>query len=489
MACISVTASDGLYVTERFVVTHNTSTAICAAVALAFKVNCFVVPAHLFGVWLDEIARWTSINVVYQLLGNRRLRIERCYLDRRGEVVHRERVKALPEKCWLLVSHETVAEWGRLVEAKRDGGLIATDAEVEVAFEMVGALRQPDLVVCDELHQFGGHSVARTGGLHALCRGAKRVVGLSATLLSGGAHRLWGPLTAVSRGWGSYNGFIERYCGAERDQWGVLAPGLPTNTAELRARLEGLILRYDAKDFAHELPQETIQRLPVTVESRTAQAISDGVLGLQKRLRAHGEARADETFLRGEVTQLRHLLAAVKVQAVADLCRDLVAGGERVLVWCWHHVAVEAVVAELARPTRVRAYSAHGGCTATHNEHALESWLASPGAVLAATTELLGTGVDRLARVCRIQVFLEVPWRVDRWVQARGRLVRMSQTDPVQTYVSVADVPFERSLFDRLLVEAETTDPLLGDSRRSLVAAALGLEPVTAERLNAWMGE
>jgi hypothetical protein len=480
-------ALEGSYLNSFSVGLGKTSTAICAAVALAYKLNCFVVPAHLFGVWLDEIARWTTINVVYQLLGNRRLRIERCYLDKRGEVVHRERVKELPESAWVLVAHETVAEWGRLIAAKREGGLVATDAEVEVALEMVSLLRQPELVVVDEVHSFGSSAAARTGGLHALCRGAKRVLGMSATLLSGGAHRLWGPLTAVSRGWGSYNSFIERYCGAVRDEWGVLQPGLPTYTGELRAKLEGLVLRYDARDFQHELPKETIQRLPVTVESRTAQAIGDGVLGLQKRLRAHGEARSEEPFLQGEVTKLRHMLASTKVQAVADLCRDLVAGGERVVVWCWHHAAVEAVVAELQRPARVLAYSAHGGCSDAHNEQALKSWQTSPGSVLVATTELLGTGVDVLARVCRLQVFIELPWRVDRWVQARGRLVRMSQTAPVQTYVAVADVPFERSLFDRLVSEAETTDPLLGDDRRSLIFAALGLETVTSERLNKWL--
>lgn len=460
---------------------------VATAVALNYNTVAFVVPAHLFNTWLEEIARWAGVNVMYELQGNRRLRVERVYLSRDGEVLFREPVKALPDRCWLLVSHETVAEWGRIVAARREGRLITTEAAVESVAAVKDLVRQPELVVVDEAHNMGSSAAARTGGLHALCRGARRVIGMSATLLSGGAHRLWGPLTAVSTGWGSYNSFIERYCGAYRDEHEHLTPGLPTNTDELRWRMQNLVLRYSAQDFAHELPQETIQRLSVRVEPGDARHIADAALRLQKTLRGHGESRAESTFLPGELQVLRELLAETKLADVAALCRDLVASGERVLVWCWHHSAVERIAEVLGKPPRVTCYTAHGGCSRAWVDNSIDKWRLN-GGVLAATTELLGTGVDVLARVCRMQVFLEMPWRVDRWVQARGRLVRMSQTAPVMTYVAVADVPFDRSFFDRLMVEASTTDPLLGDNRGSLVAAALGLDVNVGLKLNEWFG-
>ncbi|MCK9355537.1 MAG: hypothetical protein M0R22_00080 [Dehalococcoidia bacterium] len=312
---------------------------------------------------------------------------------------------------------------------------------------------------------------------------------MSATLLSGGAHRLWGPLTAVSTGWGSYNSFIERYTGATRDEHNALVPGMPTPQmqAELRYRLENLVLHYDAQDFAHELPKETIQRLSVRVEPSEERSIGDAVFQLQKTLRGHGESRAESKFAMGEVQALRELLAETKLHDVANLCRDLVAADEHVLVWCWHHSAVERISELLGKPPRVVCYTAHGGCPRSWVENAIAQW-SSHGGVLAATTELLGTGVDVLARVCRMQVFLEMPWRVDRWVQARGRLVRMSQTRPVMTYVAVADVPFERSMFDRLMVEAKATDGLFGDNRGSLIAQALGLDAGVGLKLNELFG-
>ncbi|MFA5054283.1 MAG: helicase-related protein [Parcubacteria group bacterium] len=480
---------EGSYLNSFSVGLGKTATAIVTAVALNYDRAAFVVPAHLFNTWLEEIVRWAGVTVVYELLGNRRLRIERCYLDKHGSVLHREQVKELPDCHWLLVSHETVAEWGRIVSVARQGGILATEAGEDAAREMLGVVRQPDLVVVDEVHNMGHTAAARTGGLHALCRGARRVIGASATLLSGGTHRLWGPLSAVSTGWGSYNTFIERYCGAERDGRNALRPGLPTNVAELKARMAGLVLRYAAADFAHELPEETIQRVGVRVDRTTTKHIGDAVFQLQKALRTHRGEPASSHFALGEIQALRNLLAETKLEAVADLCRDLVASGERVLVWCWHHAAVERIAEVLGKTPRVVCYTAHGGCSKAWINNSIDKWSITSGTVLAATTELLGTGVDMLARVCRLQVFLEMPWKVDRWVQARGRLVRMSQTQPVMTYVAVADVPFEASLFDRLLTEARATDPLLGDNRGGLVAAALGLDRDVGLKLNEWFKE
>ncbi|MCK9355538.1 MAG: hypothetical protein M0R22_00085 [Dehalococcoidia bacterium] len=167
---------EGSYLNSFSVGLGKTSTSIVTAVALNYNVVAFVIPAHLFNTWLEEIVRWAGVNVVYELLGNRRLRVERVYLGTTGEVLHREPVKSLPDHCWLLVAHETVAEWGRIVAAARDGGLLATEASVEAATAARAIARQPELVVIDEVHNMGNSSAARTGGLHALCRGAKRVL-------------------------------------------------------------------------------------------------------------------------------------------------------------------------------------------------------------------------------------------------------------------------------------------------------------------------
>jgi hypothetical protein len=211
------------------------------------------------------------------------------------------------------------------------------------------------------------------------------------------------------------------------------------------------------------------------------------VLGLQKRLRTFGASRADEPFLKGEVSKLRQLLADTKYSAVAGLCRDLVAGGDRVVVWCWHHETVDTLAHALwARPA-VNAYPAHGGMPPAVVRDAIKRWSEHEGSVLVTTSSLLGTGENVLSRHAHLQIFQELPWKVDTWDQTRSRFIRMDVKEPVMTYVMVADVPFERSLFDRLLTEAEDTDQILGDNRRSLVAAALGLDRVTAEKLQEWL--
>jgi hypothetical protein len=438
----------------------------------------FVIPSHVLPVWRSEIVKWSTRDVVYELSGLYRPRLERVRLGRRG-ASYREEVDHIPVNQWLLVAHETVITWGTLVAGQQSQDLVAIEANTSEVLALLGRLPVPDVLVVDEIHRFGSPNSQRTNGLRRLASHARRVVGLSGTPCMGGLHRLWGPLAVVEpRRWGTYKDFITRYCGAVEDFWGVLRPHEPTDTEALRARLSSnVLLRLRAEDVLDDLPVHTRQSVTVPV---TGAAYAEAGIGAQldrlsKRLRVPGSPRAPQRFDMGEVVELRVMLAQLKVPTCWELLKDMTGEGARVVVWCWHHATTRELVA--CAPKGISAFRADGEV----GDGAVDAWSRTPGGVLAATIPYMGTGLDVLAHHACHQVFLELPWAADELLQAEGRLRRLSQPSKrTWSYFLALDVPFEMSLVDRILHQARQTDDVIDDTRGNYVAELFGVPQLSA---------
>jgi hypothetical protein len=87
----------------------------------------------------------------------------------------------------------------------------------------------------------------------------------------------------------------------------------------------------------------------------------------------------------------------------------------------------------------------------------------------------LGEGEDRLVAAAW-QIFLEIDWLPQTVMQAERRLLRLSQTRPVNTRFFQLDIPFEKSLMDRVLERSEDSDKLLGDTTFAELGKLFGVK-------------
>jgi SWI/SNF-related matrix-associated actin-dependent regulator 1 of chromatin subfamily A len=426
-----------------------------------------VVPNLARAVWVSEIMKWTARRSFVELRGVQKLTARHVHFNASGALL--EEHSATPEDLqreWLLMTHESARSWGALMVP--EGSLSLSRADPSTV--LPGLPRELDALIVDEVHRFGARDAQGTLGVLEAAKAASRVIILSGTPAKGGPHRLWAPLSMITPGqWGSYHDFIVRYAAAERDDYGLKPTGA-SNVEELAARLQDYALAYTRAQVARYLPRHTRQRLVVPLSGAAMRGLGPIIDSATKRLKARGELRGEDAWTSPEVVALRLALAELKIPAAVQLVGELLESGQKVVVWAWHRDVVKKLAVALAQ-AKINRYLCLTGETTDEGivDRAVASWSAvdKPVALLA-TMGKLGEARD-LTAAC-FQVFLEIDWLAETVNQAESRLVRLSQTHPVTTYLLGLELPFEQSLLDRVEARAGESDGLFGTQ----IAPALG---------------
>lgn len=165
--CIKVSAEDGLFITEGFVVTHNTHLAL-ALIALLIEDNqidraIVVVEGNKVDEWMDDIAEFTQLSAV-KYRGDPRAR--------------RNRLRKRFESHVLVSTYQTLRE--DLVDGKR---------KLEPGYLMKELEGERILVVYDEVTALGGRT-SQTHKAHRFFAHSfdARLLGLTATPVTSGAE-------------------------------------------------------------------------------------------------------------------------------------------------------------------------------------------------------------------------------------------------------------------------------------------------------------
>jgi hypothetical protein len=422
-----------------------------------------VIPRVARAVWIKDLPRFGGVNEIIELQGNKSLVAERKTIGPMG-IECEEKVEGQLNDGVFLVTHECVGSWFSLLRQKKGLRMISKD----IKRPPIELPRRFDYVVVDESHRYGNKGSKRALGMMKLAGLANRVILLTGTPDMGGVHKMWFQLDLLNRyGFGKYWEFVRDYGGGVETDYGY-QPTKGSNLDELAQRTSPYILTYKQKDVASYLPTNTRDRILVPLTAKKAKSLGSSLEAARKALARLGESQADrqDKFLPGEVIEARKACALAKVDVCVSEAANLSKGGElspgeRCVVWTWFREVANAVSNGLAKKN-VDAWVVHGGVDERGAERTINAWSRSNG-VLVATIARLGEGEDRLVAAAW-QYFLELDWLPQTVLQAERRLVRMSQTRPVNTRFFQLDMEFERSLLVRILTRAEDTDSLLGSS-------------------------
>lgn len=307
-----------------------------------------------------------------------------------------------------------------------------------------------DLIVVDEAHCFRNESAQRTRALYGtggLIHRAKRVWLLTGTPMPNHAGELWPMLRGLwpDRCPYGFEAFRDRFCETRwdyhRNDWKIVG-NKKDRLPELRAMLDGIVLRRLKKDHLKDLPAirwETVILPPGTV--------SKELTALDKQFSAMPAEEVLATLQQHvEFAAWRRLCGVAKIDPAIDLLTMELEGTSHKTVVFAHHLDVLAgIEAGLGAHNVVKIT---GDVPAKERTRLVTLFQNDPN-IRIALCQITAAGVGITMTAAEEVVFVEQSFVPGDNAQAADRVHRIGQTKPVRArFLALAGT------VDRLVVEA-----------------------------------
>lgn len=286
-------------------------------------------------------------------------------------------------------------------------------------------------IVYDECQELRRHESLKHQAAIFLADKCKFRLGLSATPIYNYGGEIFNVVSCIRPGClGTRQEFMTEWCSGS-DM--VQDPQLLGR----HLRDMGVFVRRDRKDVSRELPSET--RIVVDV-------------GYDEAVMKRNDMKNQElarTILTGAFTErgqaarefdlkLRQATGVAKAIYVAEYVKELVAGGEKVLLCGWHREVYEIWRQKFELDWEIPFWLYTGSESPNQKDIAANGFSRSERGVMAMSLRS-GAGLDGLQESCSIIGFGELDWSGKVHDQCVGRLRRDGQKKPVTSIFFVAD--------------------------------------------------
>ncbi|MBR2943011.1 MAG: DEAD/DEAH box helicase [Clostridia bacterium] len=342
-------------------------------------------------------------------------------------------------------------------------------------------------VIFDEIQELRHVGTEKYSAASLLAESCERVVGLSGTPIYNRGAEIWNVVNILDfHCLGDWESFTREWC----DGYGnhiVRDPAL----LGAHLRREGLILRRTKQEVLAELPPK--RRLVQEIDSddkvyRELMRPVMEMLGSLSQLHPDAKERAllEERVAAGE----RQATGVAKAPFVAAFVRALLDSEERVLLFAYHHAAVDIYRKELAayKPALITGRETQEG-----KERSVQRFMdGETNLCIISLRSASGLNLQRASCV----VFGELDWSPAVHSQAEDRAHRMGQKDSILCYYLVAPQGSDRDMQDALSLKVSQFVQLMGDKapefgdvQRAQLAAKRHVEKLLARTMNEMISE
>ena len=461
--CIAVESPDHLYITDDFILTHNTVETVGFINCLRTTqqdLNVLVLcPGNtLFINWKEELCKW--------LVPGK---------------------SPMPE---IFIPTSTSFEVPR-----RSNIVVITNYEKIISDTLLGdsLKRVWDVLVCDEAQALKNWSAKRTQavlGPEGLMQRSHRTAFLSGTPIENYPKEIWTIAAAIAPAkFGDWWEFAKRYCGLHNETTinghSRMVDTGATHLAELQQRLRTtFMIRRLKGDVLKELPPK--RRQIIFLGDSKVDWSNDPDFrrwrelyekDYEQKLAALESAKTSDEYRRAvrlldtfkgvafeEMSALRHKTAVAKLPACIEYIDQMLTTKIDKLVIFAHH---QEVLEELARHYGDQAVAIHGKTKQADRELAKKRFQDTPtsagGArILIGGLKVAGVGLNLQA--CSTVVFIEIDWNPAVLTQAEDRLCRFGQKKMVHVIHLLLEGTLDVNIVKKVVAKQEVVDKALNRS-------------------------
>lgn len=436
--CISVASSDHLYVTDDYIVTHNTIQSLGVANTYGHRLKILVVgPANAKSNWAREAKRW----LVHQ-----------------GTIGYAEG-NDCPATDFLSINYEIL---GRHIQYLQS---VTWDI---VVFDEAHYIKNPKSQRGKMCYGFKNEFKGLTGRLHTIWT--------TGTPIWKSPIDLWPMLQKCDpNGLGNkWFNFVMRYCDAKKNGFGYDTSGA-SNLEELQFKMRAaFMIRREKHDVMTEIePTREIVRLPkdglAKVLKQEKNLVQQNLGTIFELLGEVEQRKADEILAAfnelaantaGPIAAVRRELALRKCDMVCDFLEELFLTERKVVVWVYHRDVAHAIKERFPTASMVI-----GGLTTKQRDEQIDRFQTDPDVRLfIGNMDAAGMAISLSA--ADVDVFAELDYVPSKIDQCEERIWLFDKTNPC-THIKVV---VEDSLEERVAELLEMRQEIV---RKTISAKAL----------------
>ncbi len=428
--CISVDAPDKLYVAEHAIVTHNTTSAIIAAMEGKFKKILVVCPASLKLNWKKEIMNY-DIESNISIVDSVDFRVNK----------------------WTIINYDILKNFHDLPTRS-----VKSDDEISpIDFYKF------DLVIADEAHYLKNSTSNRTKIFNDFASRIPNRWLLTGTPITNKPIDFYNLLkiceSPIASNWVH---FVRRYCagkqinrkGSKQKFW--LTSGA-SNLDELKDYSSEVMLRRTKKDSI-DLPQKTIKPiyLPITYCTGYNDYIREYELWIEEM-----EAAGEKPTMSDHLTKLikvRQLLSHDKIDHTIKLAEDLIENDHKVIIFSCFTQTINTIHEHFGKTSVI----IDGSVSKEKRNLAVEKFQ-NDEKIKVFCGNIVAAGVGLTLTEGSIVIFNDLDWTPANHAQAEDRAHRMGQVNDVHIIYSLFDETLDIMMFDTLRKKMKIINQVMGD--------------------------
>lgn len=391
--CISINSDDGLYITDDYIVTHNTIESLAyLQLHPEHRPVIIVVPACTKLKWAKETHDWLVRAKVQILSGETQTKIY-------GEII--------------IINYDILQYW---VESLRN-----LNAKV---------------LIVDEAHYLKNNATKRTKSLNKIAKGIPHIIGLTGTPIENRPIEIWNIWHLIDPvNCPNYFDFGLQFCDGKfkNNKWDFSGS---SNEKELHKLLSFIMIRRLKKDVLPELPDKIYSHEPIELSN-----LEEYNFAHEDFIRCiTGQEKVSIKKIWGKIENLKQLAVMGKLKQSFEWIDNFLETDEKLVIYAHHKFLVD----ELMKQYKNIARKIDGSVSAIKREEFAEEFYNNPKIKLFIISEAGGVGIN--LTIASHVAILELPWNKSILEQIIDRLHRFGQLKCVNIYYLLASGTIEEKI-------------------------------------------